>query len=159
VYGRARVTHNDLLRRLRWALDLSDAALRETFAAGGAAVEPAQLANLLRADDDPAQRPLSDDLFGAFLDGLVALRRGRRDGEPPRAPAPMNNNRVLRALRIALQLTDKEMIEVMGLADIRVSRGELSALFRAEGHDNYRVCGDQFVRNFVKGLGLRHRRG
>ena len=34
---------------------------------------------------------------------------------------------------------------------------ELSALFRKVGHTNYRPCGDQLLRNFLKGLTLRVR--
>jgi uncharacterized protein YehS (DUF1456 family) len=30
-------------------------------------------------------------------------------------------------------------------------------LFRKVGHDNYRPCGDQLLRNFLKGLTLRVR--
>jgi uncharacterized protein YehS (DUF1456 family) len=38
-----------------------------------------------------------------------------------------------------------------------VSKPELSALFRKVGHTNYRPCGDQLLRNFLKGLTLRVR--
>jgi uncharacterized protein YehS (DUF1456 family) len=38
-----------------------------------------------------------------------------------------------------------------------VSKPELSALFRKVGHTNYRECGDQLLRNFLKGLTLRVR--
>lgn len=34
---------------------------------------------------------------------------------------------------------------------------KLSALFRKPGHSNYRTCGDQLLRNFLKGLTLRVR--
>ena len=44
------------------------------------------------------------------------------------------------------------MYDVMETAGIRVSKPELSALFRKYGHKNYRPCGDQFLRNFLKGL-------
>ena len=40
-----------------------------------------------------------------------------------------------------------------GLYDM-LSEHELGALFRKEGHHNYRECGDQFLRNFLKGLTL-----
>ncbi|CAR41331.1 putative conserved hypothetical protein [Proteus mirabilis HI4320] len=38
------------------------------------------------------------------------------------------------------------------LTDFRVSKPELSAIFRKLGHKNYRNCGDQLVRYFLKGL-------
>jgi len=50
------------------------------------------------------------------------------------------------------------MLETLDVAGLRVSKQELSALFRKEGHHNYRECGDQFLRNFLKGLNVRFRR-
>jgi uncharacterized protein YehS (DUF1456 family) len=38
-----------------------------------------------------------------------------------------------------------------------VSKPELTALFRQPGHANYRPCGDQLLRNFLKGLTMRVR--
>ncbi|HBZ93570.1 MAG TPA: DUF1456 domain-containing protein, partial [Pseudomonas sp.] len=34
---------------------------------------------------------------------------------------------------------------------------ELGALFRAPGHKHYRECGDQILRNFLRGLTQRER--
>jgi len=42
-------------------------------------------------------------------------------------------------------------------AGFPVSKPELSALFRQPGHKNFRQCGDQLLRNFLKGLTLRMR--
>jgi uncharacterized protein YehS (DUF1456 family) len=38
-----------------------------------------------------------------------------------------------------------------------VSKPELSALFRDRGHKNFKVCGDQFLTNFLKKLTIRSR--
>jgi uncharacterized protein YehS (DUF1456 family) len=50
------------------------------------------------------------------------------------------------------------MIGVLKLADIAVSKSELTALFRKQGHKNYKECGDQFLRNFLNGLFVRYRK-
>jgi uncharacterized protein YehS (DUF1456 family) len=49
------------------------------------------------------------------------------------------------------------MHAIMQSVDFPVSKPEMSALFRKFGHNNYRPCGDQFLRNFLKGLTLRVR--
>ncbi|MDM3696825.1 DUF1456 family protein, partial [Proteus mirabilis] len=54
-------------------------------------------------------------------------------------------------LRVAFELKDMGMINIYELADIRVSNPELSAIFRKTGHKNYRNCGDQLLRYFLKG--------
>jgi uncharacterized protein YehS (DUF1456 family) len=46
------------------------------------------------------------------------------------------------------------MLAVLGKASVLISKPELSAMFRAEGHRNYKPCGDQFLRNFIRGLTL-----
>ncbi len=64
----------------------------------------------------------------------------------------MTNNDILKKLRIALKLRDEDIIEILMLVDFKVSRSELSALFRSEDHPNFKECGDQLLRNFLNGL-------
>jgi uncharacterized protein YehS (DUF1456 family) len=69
----------------------------------------------------------------------------------------MTNNLVLKKLRVAFELKEDDMLAVLHDAGFEVSRPELSALFRAPTHKNYRACGDQLLRNFLKGLTARVR--
>jgi uncharacterized protein YehS (DUF1456 family) len=70
----------------------------------------------------------------------------------------LSNNAILKRLRIAYQLRDDDIHAILQLAAFPISKPELNALFRQEGHPNYRPCGDQLLRNFLKGLALRERR-
>jgi uncharacterized protein YehS (DUF1456 family) len=75
----------------------------------------------------------------------------------------VTNNDILKKLRIALELKDADIIEILKLADFEISKTELSALFRNPGHKNYKECGNQLLRRFLDGLiikkrGLRRRR-
>lgn len=70
----------------------------------------------------------------------------------------MTNNDIFKKLRVALQLRDDEIIEILQLVDFRISKSELGAFFRAEDHPNYKECGDQILRNFLNGLVI-HLRG
>jgi uncharacterized protein YehS (DUF1456 family) len=69
----------------------------------------------------------------------------------------MNNNDILKKLRIALNLKDTDIIEILKLADFEITKPELSALFRSEDHRNYKECGDQILRRFLNGLIIRNR--
>ena len=69
----------------------------------------------------------------------------------------MTNNTILKKLRIALELKDTDMIEILKLADFEISKSEVTALFRNEGHRNYKECGDQLLRRFLDGLIIRKR--
>ncbi len=64
----------------------------------------------------------------------------------------MDNNDVFKKLRVALQLKDDEIIEILKLVDFEITKSELNAFFRREDHPNYKNCGDQVMRNFLNGL-------
>lgn len=64
----------------------------------------------------------------------------------------MSNNDVMKKLRVALELRDDDIVEILKLADFAVTKTELSAIFRKEDHPNFKPCGDQLLRNFLNGL-------
>lgn len=64
----------------------------------------------------------------------------------------MSNNDILKKLRVALHLRDEEIIKILKLVDFNITKTELSAVFRADDHPNYKPCGDQLLRNFLNGL-------
>lgn len=70
----------------------------------------------------------------------------------------MSNNDILKKLRVALQLKNTDIIEILKLVDFKISESELGALFRKEDHPKYMECGDQILRNFLNGLVI-HLRG
>jgi uncharacterized protein YehS (DUF1456 family) len=146
--------HNLVLRRLRYALNLREAGMKELFALGGQDLSEPDIANLLRKDDDPAQLKCSDLLLTAFLDGLIVDRRGPKEDAP--APAfgaeRLTNNVILRKIRIALEVREDAMLTIMKNAKFPISKGELSALSRRPDARNFKPCGDQFLRNFLLGL-------
>ncbi|MFK0999882.1 DUF1456 family protein, partial [Pseudomonas aeruginosa] len=78
---------------------------------------------------------------------------------PPLPPLelPLSNNMILKKLRVAFELKEEDLHAILASVDFPVSKPELSALFRKPGHSNYRTCGDQLLRNFLKGLTLRVR--
>lgn len=64
----------------------------------------------------------------------------------------------MKKLRVAMKFTDTDIINVLALVDFRVTKTELSAIFRNEDHPNFKPCGDQILRNFLNGL-IIHQRG
>ncbi len=70
----------------------------------------------------------------------------------------LTNNDIFKKLRVAHKLTNDDIVKICALADFRVSKSELGAIFRREGHPKYMECGDQFLRNFLDGL-IIHLRG
>lgn len=148
--------NNDVLRSLRYILKASDAQMAEIAVLGGAAVEKAELIAFLKREEDEGYQECGDELMAHFLDGLVWFRRGKDESRPaPALELPLSNNQILKKLRVAFELRDEDLQAILQAADLPLSKSELSALFRKAGHSNYRACGDQLLRNFLKGLALR----
>lgn len=64
----------------------------------------------------------------------------------------LTNNDILKKLRVALQLRDDDIVEILKLVDFKVSKSELGAFFRKEDHPKYMPLEDQILRNFLNGL-------
>lgn len=153
--------NNDVLRSIRYMLDLSDGKVVEIIrlADAGFAIEKADVQAMLKKDEEDGYVECSNRVLAHFLDGLVVQYRGRNDALPPRpVEKRVNNNVVLKKLRVAFELKDVDMHRVFEDAGFPVSKPELTALFRAPDHHNFRLCGDQMLRNFLKGLTLHVRR-
>jgi uncharacterized protein YehS (DUF1456 family) len=153
------MTPNDILRRIRYALNLNDPTMLALFQHGGHAIDLAGLKDLLKKEDEKGCVVCTDAVLAAFLDGLIIHKRGKQEGGPGHAkrPALLTNNDILRKIRIALELKEDDMLAVLKLGEVGISGSELSAFFRKKDHKNYKECGDQFLRGFLKGLALRYR--
>ena len=152
--------NNDVLRSIRYMLDLGDAKVVEIVHLVDPAfpLDKADIPALLKKEDEPGAVPCSDALLARFLDGLIVYYRGRDDTQPPRpVEKRITNNLVLKKLRVAFELKDVDMHAIFESAGFPLSKPELSALFRQPGHKNYRACGDQLLRAFLKGLAQRLR--
>ncbi|MEL7938576.1 DUF1456 family protein [Pseudomonas delhiensis] len=151
--------NNDILRSLRYSLDIADREVATIAGLAGLALDEAAVAALLAREDEPGYRECPDEVLARFLDGLVIHRRGRDDSRPlPPLELPLTNNLVLKKLRVAFELRDHDLLAILDDAGLVMTKAELNALFRAPGHGNYRPCGDQLLRNFLKGLARRGKR-
>lgn len=150
--------NNEVLRSLRYIFNFSDAKMGSIFAlAGHQVTRPQQVSAWLRRDDDPAMKCCKDIELALFLNGLIVAKRGKKEGPPPEPEQRLTNNSIFKKLRIALDLKGNDIQEIMGLARFSISEHEITAFFRKPGQNNYRLCKDQVLRNFLRGLQLKYR--
>lgn len=64
----------------------------------------------------------------------------------------LDNNIVLKQLRIALSLRSEDVHSILQAGGSALSASEAGALFRKPDARNYRRCGDQVLRQFIAGL-------
>jgi uncharacterized protein YehS (DUF1456 family) len=157
--------NNDILIRLRYALDIKDSDMSEIFRLGGIELTKAEVQKVLTKsteDDDDEQLKVNNKMLESFLNGFIVFKRGKQEPKPgqPDSLALTGehvNNLLLKKVKIALSMTSEDIIEILDTAGVNITKGELSALLRKEGHKNYKECGDRYARNFLKGLAIRYR--
>lgn len=150
--------NNDVLRSISHILELTDSAMVEIFKLGQHTLDQTTVTNFLKDQDESGYVPCTDNYLTLFLDGLIAYRRGKSDDQPAQKNKilPMlTNNIIIKKLRIAFDLKEDDLIELMSLADYETSKNELSAIFRKPGHKHYRECSDDFLMGFLVGLTFR----
>ena len=169
--------NNDILIRLRYALDIKDTDMVEIFKLGGIEVTKEEVLKMLTKSNDSYddEADNSGDIAGSeenikcnnrmlesFLNGFIIFKRGKQEPKPgqPTKPVRSNesvNNILLKKVKIALALTSEDMLDILEEAGVMITKGELSAVLRKEGHRNYKECGDRYARNFLKGLAIKYR--
>ncbi|MFC0273177.1 DUF1456 family protein [Metabacillus herbersteinensis] len=171
------MTNNDILIRLRYALDIKNTDMVEIFKLGGIEVTKEEVLKMLTkstdsyddeaeidgdfAEDDENIK-FNNTILESFLNGFIIFERGIQEPQPgqPTRPALSNepvNNMLLKKLKIALALTSDDVLDILEDAGVMITKGELSAVLRKKGHKNYKECGDKYARNFLKGLAIKYR--
>lgn len=153
------MNNNDILRRIRFAFDFSNKQSTALFSkdpSSSVEITQSQFLARLAKDDSDDFIACSDAELCAFLDGLIVEKRGLREPAPEPATKPddfrMSKNDILKKLRIAMSFKEQEMLDTLEQGGASLSKSELGALFRNPSHKHYRACGNQVLRNFIKGL-------
>lgn len=150
--------NNDVLRGIQHILNISDAAIVDIFKLAQHKINPETVSSFLKDEDEAGYMECTNNLLILFLDGLITHRRGKSEGksvDPKGIFPPLTNNIIFKKLRIAFDLKEDDLIELMSLADFEVSKNEVSAIFRKPGHKHYRECSDDFLMAFLVGLTFR----
>ena len=157
---------NDLNRGIRYALSLDDADTQALLTLGGySSVELEQIAGWRSKETEAEYLVCPEESVVALLDGLILDRRGPRSAPEPLlnvsgkasvteflSPITLDNNTVLKQLRIALSLRSDEVHSLICAGGGRIGKTEVNAFFRKTTARNYRRCGDQVMRWFLSGL-------
>ena len=108
------MTHNDVLRSLRYLLNVSDAALVDIFRLGNREVSRAEVVAFLKTEDEDGYQACGDKAMAHFLNGLVTYKRGKDESRPPQpVELPVTNNTVLKKVRVAFELKDDDIIALL----------------------------------------------
>lgn len=170
------MNNNDILIRLRYALDIKDTDMIEIFQLGGSTITREDLQRLLIKPKNSESEDVfipsenmkicNNHMLEIFLNGFIIFKRGRKELKPGETEKQIFlikdnksvNNIMMKKLKIALSLTSEDILTILKDTGVIISSSELSAVFRKEGQRNYKECGDRYARNFLKGLAIRYRK-
>lgn len=128
------------------------------FKLGGYEGSKPELSTWLAREGEPEFVLCDDEKLTRFLNGLIIKNRGSKGDNIPEPEPVLSNNMVLRKLKIALNLQADDLLSMLKLTDLTLSKHELSALFRRPDHKNYRECLDQLLRNVLDGMEKHYRK-
>jgi uncharacterized protein YehS (DUF1456 family) len=148
--------NNDILRRLRFTLNLSDDSMMDMYAKGGERVSRAEISSWLKKEEDEDFDLVVDENLATFLNGLIVNYRGKKEGQIPVAETELDNI-IFRKLKIAFNFTSDELIYIWKKADVEISETELSAFFRKKSHPKFKYLNDQYLRKFLKGFQIQRK--
>lgn len=139
---------------MRWSLDLKDAEILSMFADRGLAVDGAVLSSWFLRDDEEGFALMPNIALNSMLDALIVRERGEKPGSAGKVPSrtAIDNNSVLKKLKIAFALRDTDIETIMTLGGAKTTISQFSAFFRNPEHRNYRPCMDQYLKAFLTGL-------
>lgn len=142
-----------ILYKIRQALRLDDETLLHLYALEGHEMDPHRLKAILKKPSAKGHENADYEELGLFLDGLIRLRRGAPKNPPADdAEIELDNNLVLKKLRIALELKEMDLEMIFEMGERPLSRSQLRDLFRNPAHPKYLPCSDAVLNDFLLGL-------
>jgi uncharacterized protein YehS (DUF1456 family) len=149
------MNHNDVMRSLRYMLKANDQKMAEIIGLAGLEVNAEAIAGYVKKEEEPGFVRCPDKVMAYFLDGLVifarqattAARHSRRAaGDQQHHPQEAARGLRAEGRRPARDPQGGQLPGVQARTERAVPQGR---------PHNYRPCGDQLLRNFLKGLTLR----
>ncbi len=148
------MTNNELLNKLTQILHLDASQMVGIFAQAGVNVKSEDVTEWSKSHGDATHEVVTDHVLAQFLNGLINQLRGKKDGPQPEAEEVLSNNAKCMKIKIALDLQSEEMVNIFALAELPLSKHEISAFFRKPTTKHFRPCKDDTLRAFITGLAL-----
>ncbi len=143
---------NEILYKITKALNLNSDEIIKIYSLAHYNMKSLHLENLLKKSQDDDFEICNYEELGTFIDGLILFKRGESSKKRKDEVVELTNNLILKKLRIALELKENEIEIIFGLADVELTKQQLSALFRKENNKNFKLCSNETLMAFLDGL-------
>ncbi|MBW3696532.1 DUF1456 family protein [Vibrio sp. T187] len=151
------MTNNEILRRIQHTLNLKNAQIIKAYEQADVALNHDQLNNWLKDSNEKSFSKMKDKDLAVFLNGFINLKRGKKEGEQPKPEVTLTNNMIFMKLRIALNMKAEDVLNVLEVVGISLSKYEIGAYFRKPNNKNYKECEDELLCDFLNGVQFQFR--
>lgn len=146
------MTNNAVFKRIRFIESFNNAKLKAIFEEVDYEANLTDIEAWQKDEEASDFKNLSDVELALFLNGLINYKRGKKPGKQPPIETELENNDVLKKIKIAYKLTSDDVLQLFKIKGKTLSKNELSAFLRNPDQDQYRILQDQYLRNFLTGL-------
>jgi len=148
----------NIFREIVNTLGLENDEIIEIFENSDISYSESQVEALFLDGED--QEKFDNKILEDFLNGFIIYKRGRKEEKPgaeSNKPQEIKiakhiNNVVMKKLKIALSLTNDDVVDLFEEGNVFITKGDLTPYFRKDSHKHYKRCDDTFLMNFLKGL-------
>lgn len=150
------MTNNEVLQHIRYIFTLDNEKIATIFQHAQCPQTEEVINNFFRKNGEPTFTRIADNVLASFLDGLIIECRGAKEGTQAQLDQSINHNITFNKVKIALALKADDIIAILALAELTLSKHELSAFFRKPEHKHYRHCNAETLLKFFNGLHLKN---
>lgn len=142
-----------VLSRVKDALRLSSDDILKIYQAEGYEIDDGRVEAIFKKPSSKKSQSATYEELGVFLDGLIRVMRG----EPAKVVDDdeeiiLDNNLIIKKLKIALNLKSIDIDMIFNLADYPMSRSKIRDILRSSEHPKYKRCSDAVLDAFLEGL-------
>ncbi len=142
---------SEVIKYIKDALNLNRAQIMHIYQLENFDITEDRLDSILKNRRKQNSSNATYEELGVFLDGLIAYKRGIVN-EPSDDEVILDNNLILKKLRVALNLKEFELFLIFELVDYKISKSTLKDMFRSYEHPKFKECSNSTLKAFLEGL-------
>ncbi len=142
---------SEVIKSIKDALSLNRAQMLHIYELEEFPMSKERLDNILKNSSKKSSINATYEELGIFLDGLIQFKRGTPKKELE-DDVVLDNNLILKKLRVALNLKEHELMMIFELVDFDISKSTLKDIFRSPNHPKFKECSNTTLKAFLDGL-------
>jgi uncharacterized protein YehS (DUF1456 family) len=145
------VKPSEIIKDIKEALNLNRAQILHLYELEDFYMSKERLDSILKNPSKKGAKNATYEELGVFLDGLISFKRGKSNKQEPK-DVILDNNLILKKLRVALNLKEYEIALIFELTDFKISNSTIKDFFRSSSHPKYKECDNKTLKAFLEGL-------